>query len=46
MGCNCGNRAKAKFRWTDGENVVIYESEIAAKAKVQRKGGTYTRVEA
>lgn len=34
--------ANQKFRWTDGTNVVVYDTEMAAKAKVLRKGGTYT----
>lgn len=34
-----------KYRWTDGTNVVVYDSELAAKAKVQRKGGSYTKVD-
>lgn len=45
MACSCKGRVKAKFVWTDGETTVVYNSEIEAKAKVRRKGGTYTRQE-
>lgn len=48
MGCGSCARAAAKrrgevfqYEWTDGVNVVVYENELAAKAKVQRKGGSY-----
>lgn len=41
MGCACKNRKKTKFVWTDGENTVVYDTEIQAKAKVIRKGGSY-----
>lgn len=37
-------REKKKFRWTDGKNVVEYDDEMAAKAKVGRKGGSYEPV--
>lgn len=30
-----------RYEWTDGKNVVVYESEMSAKAKVLRKGGSY-----
>ena len=46
--CNCskGRRGKFKFVWTsdDRQNAVEYDSEIVAKAKVQRVGGTYKKV--
>lgn len=45
MACSCQKRKSAKYRWTDGTNVVIYDTEIQAKAKVLRKGGTYEPVE-
>lgn len=49
MGCApCANkvrRANMKYVWTDGTNTVIYDTEMAAKAKVLRKGGTYTPTE-
>lgn len=43
MACACSkrNRSKQRFVWTDGENTVVYKTEIEAKAKVSRKGGTY-----
>lgn len=48
MGCTpCAARRRAagtKYRWTDGTNVVVYDTELAAKAKVQRKGGSYEPV--
>lgn len=34
-----------QFVWTDGDNTVVYEDEMAAKAKVLRKGGSYQRKE-
>lgn len=37
-------RAQNKFQWTDGTNVVVYDTELAAKAKVKRKGGSYQPV--
>jgi hypothetical protein len=36
---------KTKFKWTNGSDVVVYDSEMAAKAKVMRKGGSYKPVE-
>lgn len=44
MACSCTKRKTAKFVWTDGTDTVVYNTEIEAKAKVLRKGGTYTRV--
>lgn len=44
MACGCKKRTTKKFRWVSDDNpddVVIYDSEIAAKAKVIRKGGSY-----
>lgn len=46
MACACQKRSGLKYRWTDGTNVVVYDTEIQAKAKVLRKGGTYEPVEA
>lgn len=43
MACSCRKTRNMKFVWTDGENTVTYDSEIQAKAKVQRKGGSYTK---
>lgn len=41
MACACRGRKKAKYEWTDGMTTVIYNTEIEAKAKVLRKGGSY-----
>ena len=41
MACSCRQRKNFKYVWTDGTDTVIYDSEIAAKAKVLRKGGSY-----
>lgn len=45
MGCvPCGAKrllASQKFVWTDGVNTVIYDTEVAAKTKVRKRGGTY-----
>ncbi len=41
MACNCKGRKNVKYQWTDGTNTVLYNTEIEAKAKVLRKGGTY-----
>ena len=46
MACSCKKRSTAKFVWTDGTNTVVYNTEIEAKAKVLRKGGTYEPVPA
>jgi hypothetical protein len=46
MSCGCKARVNKRFRWTDGVNVIYYDKEMVAKAKVMRKGGTYTIVEA
>lgn len=49
MACACKGRKVERFLWipeggsVDGENTVVYPSEIQAKAKVMRKGGTYIR---
>lgn len=45
MACSCKKRRTTQYRWTDGENVIIYNTEIEAKAKVIRKGGTYEPIE-
>lgn len=49
MGCTpcAAKRAREqnKFVWSDDKgNVVVYPSEMAAKAKVDRKGGSYEPV--
>lgn len=45
MGCTpCANkraRQPKKYEWTDGKVTVQYDTELAAKAKVNRKGGSY-----
>jgi hypothetical protein len=46
MPCACRGRKSAyKYVWTDGTDTVTYNTEIEAKAKVLRKGGSYTKVE-
>lgn len=49
MPCSCKNRKKTKYTWTPPEGSdlkpVTYNTEIEAKAKVLRKGGTYEPVE-
>ena len=45
MACACSKRRqKFNYVWTsaDGTESVTYDTEIQAKAKVTRKGGTYT----
>lgn len=42
MACSCTKRKGAKYVWTDGTFTVVYDTEIQAKAKVLRKGGSYT----
>ena len=39
-----GFTRETKFIWTshDGMDIVVYDAEIKAKAKVARKGGSYT----
>lgn len=51
MGCACKGRSKQKFLWTppaEGPGAslppVEYRSEIEAKAKTLRKGGSYAPV--
>jgi hypothetical protein len=43
MVCSCKKKSKQQFVWTaaDGETTVTYNTEIEAKAKVLRRGGTY-----
>lgn len=42
MACGCKNKKTQQFVWTgpDGSQIT-YDSEIQAKAKVLRKGGSY-----
>lgn len=43
MACSCKGKVKTKYLWTapDGLSTMTYDTEIQAKAKVLRKGGTY-----
>jgi hypothetical protein len=43
MACACKGRKKSQYVWTsaDGQTKVTYNTEIEAKAKVLRKGGSY-----
>jgi len=46
MACACKGRKKTQYLWYSPENPEgskpqVYNSEIEAKAKVQRKGGVY-----
>lgn len=45
MACNCSKKTKYRYTWTsdDGNDIVVYDSEIVARAKVKRAGGTYTK---
>lgn len=45
MACSCQKRSQYNFVWTDGTNEVVYPTEMQAKAKVIRKGGSYTKVQ-
>ena len=45
--CGCRKKTKGEtYVWTseDGSQTVTYDSEIVAKAKVARKGGSYETV--
>lgn len=43
MACACKKRKSQQYVWTSGDGLttVTYNTEIEAKAKVLRKGGTY-----
>lgn len=43
MACACKGRKKSKYEWTsaDGQTTMVYNTEIEAKAKVLRQGGSY-----
>jgi hypothetical protein len=45
MGCACTKRAEYQYVWTseDGQETMSYPTEIQAKAKVIRAGGSYDR---
>lgn len=47
MSCACTPKARVVYVWTpdDGGDPVEFRSEIAAKAKVSRKGGSYVAKE-
>lgn len=46
MGCACNKRNRNTYVWTskDGADTSTHPTEIEAKAKVMRKGGTYKSV--
>lgn len=46
--CGRSKRRRVKYVWTsdDGETQLVYDTEVAARAKVIRKGGTYVAKEA
>lgn len=43
MACACSKRSRKEFVWTSDDNTqqTVYSVEIAAQAKVTRKGGSY-----
>lgn len=43
MGCACKGRKSTQYVWKsdDGTDSVVYPTEIQAKAKVIRAGGSY-----
>lgn len=41
--CGCKRKSTAKYVWTNGTDTITYNTEIEAKAKVIRSGGTYTQ---
>lgn len=45
MACSCKGRADVAYLWTapDGTQMT-YNTEVEAKAKVLRKGGSYEKV--
>ncbi len=44
MTCACKGRKRTNYIWTsaDGTQTAVYTSEIQAKAKRMREGGSYT----
>lgn len=50
MPCGCKKNPSTQYVWVpegssaESDDVVVYDSEIAAKAKVMRKGGQYITV--
>lgn len=44
MACACQKKTSAQWVWTGPDGTTItYNTEIQAKAKVIRSGGTYTK---
>lgn len=43
MGCGCQKKTNSVYLWTsdDGTQTVSYSTEIQARAKVIREGGSY-----
>lgn len=43
MACACKGRSKKQYVWTseDGSATMTYRTEIEARAKVRRVGGSY-----
>lgn len=43
MACSCKKRVQRKYQWTnlDGSQTMTYDTEIQAKAKTLRAGGSY-----
>lgn len=46
MACSCQKRKAVEYLWTsgDGTQTMTYSTEIQAKAKVLRQGGSYKPV--
>lgn len=46
MACGCSKKSNREFVWTsaDGSETQTYPTEIQAKAKRTRKGGSYVPV--
>lgn len=46
MACACTQKKTSAYKWTsaDGSVAIEYDTEIQAKAKVLRKGGSYVPV--
>lgn len=43
MACNCKKKSNEEYVWTsaDGTKTLVYPTEIQAKARALRRGGTY-----
>lgn len=48
MACNCKKNNRLRYKWVSGDSqtTILYDSEMAAKAKVIRVGGSYVPVDA